>query len=203
MKAAVTNNDHWQPRIGSAYHLTKNTVLRGGFGIYYLPEELLGGAAGFAQDTPFVATLGGGVNQYIPVNSLSNPFPSGLLQPTGSSLGLATFAGNNVVFTNPNRKIPHANQWSFGVQHQLRWSVRIDASYVGSRTYDRNTGDNQLGAARNINVNSAAQIAQFAQNANYFNRSVPNPFAGLIPGTSLNGATITRGQLLRPFPQFG
>src|SRR5262249_15504251 len=32
---------------------------------------------------------------------------------------------------------------------------------------------------------------------------VPNPFAGLVPGTSLNGATVSRSQLFRPFPQFG
>jgi hypothetical protein len=31
---------------------------------------------------------------------------------------------------------------------------------------------------------------------------VRNPFAGLLPGTSLNGATVQRSQLLKPFPQF-
>jgi hypothetical protein len=31
---------------------------------------------------------------------------------------------------------------------------------------------------------------------------VPNPFAGLLPGTSLNGSTIPVEQLLRPYPQF-
>jgi hypothetical protein len=31
---------------------------------------------------------------------------------------------------------------------------------------------------------------------------VANPFAGLLPGTALNGATTTVGALLRPFPQF-
>ena len=31
---------------------------------------------------------------------------------------------------------------------------------------------------------------------------MPNPFAGLLPGTSLNGATVPRPQLLKPFPQF-
>ena len=31
---------------------------------------------------------------------------------------------------------------------------------------------------------------------------MPNPFAGLIPGTALNNATVARSQLLRPFPQF-
>jgi hypothetical protein len=31
---------------------------------------------------------------------------------------------------------------------------------------------------------------------------VPNPFAGLMPGTAFNGTTIQVQQLLRPFPQF-
>jgi hypothetical protein len=201
-EAFNTDYNHFQPRIGAAYALSNRTVLRGGFGIYYLPQAFFGGVAGFAQDTPYTATLGGGANQFIPANSLSNPFPSGLLTPSNANLGLATFAGQGVVFVNPDRKIPRAHQWSFGIQHQLPWSVKIDASYVGSRTYDVNTGDNQTGGARNINVNSAEQIAQFRQNANYFNQSVPNPFAGLLPG-SLGGATVPRSQLLKPFPQFG
>ena len=106
------------------------------------------------------------------------------------------------LFVNPERRVPRANQWSFGVQHQLPWSVKIDASYVGSRTYDINTGDNQTGGARNINANTAEQIARFQQDPNYFNQQVANPFQGLLPGTSLNAATVTRGQLLKPFPQF-
>ena len=80
--------------------------------------------------------------------------------------------------------------------------MKIDASYVGSRTYDINTGDNQTGGARNINANTAEQIARFQQDPNYFNQQVANPFQGLLPGTSLNAATVTRGQLLKPFPQF-
>jgi hypothetical protein len=31
---------------------------------------------------------------------------------------------------------------------------------------------------------------------------VPNPFAGMLPGTELNGETVARSQLLRPYPQF-
>jgi hypothetical protein len=34
------------------------------------------------------------------------------------------------------------------------------------------------------------------------NEQVPNPFAGLLPGTAINGARVVRSQLLRPFPQF-
>lgn len=201
-EAFATEHDHFQPRVGAAFRLTQKTVLRGGFGTFFLPEATLGGVAGFAVDTPFVATLGGGANQYIPVNTLSNPFPNGLFQPAGSLLGPATFAGSNVIFVNPNRQIPHVNQYSVGVQHQLPWNVRLDASYVGSRTYDLNTNDNQLGGPRNINVNTVEQLALARQNPNYFNQAVPNPFAGLLSGTSLNGATVPRSQLLKPYPQF-
>jgi hypothetical protein len=31
---------------------------------------------------------------------------------------------------------------------------------------------------------------------------VPNPLAGLLPGTGLNAATVSRSQLLRPYPHF-
>ncbi len=202
-EAFSTNYDHWQPRIGAAYRLAVNTVVRAGFGVFYLPEAAFGGVAGFAVDTPFVATTGGGASQYIPANTLSNPFPGGLFSPVGSSQGLNTFTGSNsVIFNNPNRAIPHANQFSAGIEHQLPWSVKLEASYVGSRTYDINTNDNQSGGARNLNVNSAAQLAQARLSPSYLTQTVPNPFVGLLPGTNLNGATVPRSQLLKPFPQF-
>ena len=41
-----------------------------------------------------------------------------------------------------------------------------------------------------------------AANEAFLSQSVANPFQGLLPGTTLNGATISRAQLLRPYPQF-
>ena len=32
--------------------------------------------------------------------------------------------------------------------------------------------------------------------------NVPNPFAGLLPGSTINGANVQRQQLLRPYPHF-
>jgi len=32
--------------------------------------------------------------------------------------------------------------------------------------------------------------------------NIPNPFAGLLPGSTINGATVARSQVLRPYPQF-
>jgi len=39
-------------------------------------------------------------------------------------------------------------------------------------------------------------------NNSFLTGSVPNPFAGLLPGSNLNSATIARSQLLRPYPEF-
>lgn len=204
-----------QPRVGAAYAITPLTVVRGGFGIFYLPQAGYGGAIGFAADTNYIGNLtGGGINNFIPTTSFANgnPFPvttatagtNGLLVPTGSSLGFSTALGNNVIFANPNRDVPHVYQYSVGIERQLPFNTKLDVSYVGSRSYHINTNDNQVGPARDINANSAAQFALAQQNPAYFNQSVPNPFAGLIPNNAnLNGANISRQQLLKPYPQFG
>ena len=55
-----------------------------------------------------------------------------------------------------------------------------------------------LPVAKGINEITAEQLAQ----GNVMLQPVPNPFQGLLPGTALNGPTVLRQQLLRPFPQF-
>lgn len=203
-EAFNTDYNHVQPRIGAAFQIASRTVLRGGFGIFYLPASAYGGSLGFSSDTLFAPTIGGGANAFVPATTLSNPFPNGVVQPSGAANGLNTALGSNVIFSNPDRKVPHVYQYSFGVQHQLPWNVAVDVSYVGSRSYDINTNDNQAGPARNLNVLSEAQLRQAQSNPSFLTQSVPNPFAGLIPNNAtLNAPTIARSQLLLPYPQFG
>jgi hypothetical protein len=202
-EAFETKFSNFQPRFGAAFRLNEKTVLRGGIGRFFLPEAAYGGSAGFASNTPFVATSGGGINAFIPINTLSNPFPNGVIAPTGASAGLNTFLGQSITFNNPNRQIPYVWSYSIGIQRQLPFRAVLDLSYVGSRTHAINTNDNQAGGARNLNVPSLAQLSLAQQNSTYFSQAVPNPFAGLLPGTSSNGATVPRSQLLVPYPQFG
>lgn len=213
-----TEYNHVQPRVGLIFHAFQNTIVRGGYGMFYLPEAAFGAAQGFAQDTAYVPNNIAGTTTpdlYRPRGNdpaappLANPFPT-VLQPPGSSLGLATFQGQNIIFNNVNRKIPRADQWSGGIEQQFPYSVKLDMSYVGSHTQFVNTNDNQAGGARNVNVLSTAQIDAARQSATaagttasaYVGQAVSNPFAGQLPGTNLNGATVTRQQLLLPYPQF-
>ena len=55
-----TRYNDWQPRFGLAYKINDKTVFRGGFGRFFFPEAAYGGSAGFASNTPFVASAGGG-----------------------------------------------------------------------------------------------------------------------------------------------
>jgi hypothetical protein len=181
--------NNFQPRVGLAWHFAKTTVFRAGYGMSYIPTFAPGGTQGFTGITPVVASNDAGLT---PATHLYNPFPDGLLRPTGSSLGTATFAGQAITYIDQNRVIPFIQEYSAGFQHEFRGDVLLDVSYVGSQT-------RKLGTIKNLDVLS---IDQLALGTAYLNQTVPNPFAGLLPGTALNSATTPRRNLLVPFPQF-
>ena len=55
----------------------------------------------------------------VPITSLENPFPNGLQQPIGSSLGLLTGTGGTVNFVDQNKGDPKVHQYSIDVQREL------------------------------------------------------------------------------------
>ena len=82
------------PRFGYAYQLSAKTVLRGGYGIFWLPAgiEITQGSTNnptALTDTALVSSLDNGVT---PFARLSNPFPNGLIQP-GNYAGLNSLLG--------------------------------------------------------------------------------------------------------------
>jgi hypothetical protein len=181
--------NNWQPRLGLAYQATRRTVIRAGYGITYLPTFDLPGFSSFNTTTSLTASNDGNLT---PAVTLTNPYPGGILQPTGSSLGLATLVGQSIAFGNRGRQIPLVHQFSFGFQESLPWNAVADVSYVGSRTHD-------MQVSRNLNALPVSNLAL----GNALNTQMPNPFAGLLPqAPSLNGATVTQQQLLLPYPQF-
>ena len=113
--------------------------MRGGYGLTYLDSSTdRRTQTGFTRTTAYVASLD---SNRTPANRLSNPYPTGILEPVGSSLGPSTGLGTNAPITFNDRRIPEFHQWSVGFQHELPWRSVIDVSYVGSAT--RNRGVNQ------------------------------------------------------------
>jgi hypothetical protein len=197
------------PRGGFTYSMNPRTVVRGGYGLFYAPWQYTRaehGQIGFTRNTSMNQsdpTTG------VPLNTLDNPFPSGLIPPVGSSLGLLTGTGGSINYVDQFKGDPKVQQYSIDVQREIGGDMALTIGYVGATGRDvgyQGTGN----FAININqIDPAVARARFpgpggTWDAAALRQSVPNPFFG-VPGTGEFGsrATILAGQLLRPFPQFG
>ena len=180
-------------------------MLRGGFGVFYLPESAYGGSLGYAADTNLAATVGGGANAFIPATTLSNPFPNGIVQPTGVVAGTEYRARQQRDLLQPGpqdsaRAANTPSASSTSCRGTWRWTRLTSAAGLTTSTPTTTSP-----AARATSTCSrVAQLQQAQSNPSFLTQSVTNPFAGLIPNNAtLNAPTIARSQLLLPYPQFG
>ena len=184
------------PRVGMVYSLNDSTVVRGGYGIFYAPWNYTNrayGRRGFNQTTSLQQ------DRLIPITELDNPFPNGLLQPVGNSQRLLAGIGENIDFVDQNHGKAKIQQYTVNLQRELPFSAAISLTYMGSKGTDMSLGGNTNSA---ININQLPTSAFSLGNALF--DLVPNPFFGVPEaGNFGNRATIQRGQLMRPFPQFG
>ena len=195
------DRDNVQPRAGFAYALNRKTIVRGGYGLYYAYRGQLGSQNGFFVTTPYIASdINGKVGvPEIGLNRFAEPFPGGPLQAPGASAGLSTQMGRAISFDDPGNKMAHIHQYNITLSREIARDLMVELSYVGSQTRGLSVSTLTT-AGKNINAISAADLAKGAA---FLQQAVPNPFSGLLPGTSRNGTTIQRQELLRPYPQFG
>lgn len=191
---------NFMPRFGFAYTLTPGTVLRGGYGIFFGQLALTVrdfNQTGFSRTTNMVTTLNNGVTF---IATLANPFPDGILPPLGASEGIATNLGQNISFQNTKLRMPYNQRWSLGIQRVLPAGFLVDVNYVGSR-------GTAIETSKSLNFTppeylSTSPVRDQAV-IDRLSRNLPNPMAGLLPGSSLNGANISFGRLLYRYLQFG
>lgn len=220
---APVDRNNWAPRIGFAYALNPNTVIRGGAGMYYglnVATNFQFTGTAFGNATPILFTKD---NFETRNATLGDPFPQGLTQPEGSTNGaLALFglSNNNSLDTGKVRNA-EIYQWNLGVQHLFPGQIVIGVDYSASRSthlpYSSFSGTanrnflpssirNQLVAELNPghDTNNTA-VSEF------LNGTVANPFQPFFtgPGATINEPSsiynddeIPAINLLRPFPQF-
>jgi outer membrane receptor protein involved in Fe transport len=181
------------PRIGFAWQLTPKTVVRGGGGVFYAAMTGVGGASGsfgvsgFEAATAMVTSLNG----VTPLNFLDNPYPTGVNQPTGSSLGAATLLGQAIRFTDRNIRQSYSAQWNLNVQRELPGQLLVEAGYAGNRG---------LKLQQDLELNQLPDSALALGDG--LRAQVNNPFFGQITTGTLASQMAPRAQLLRPFPHY-
>jgi len=192
------------PRVGVAYSLNPRTVVRGGYGLFYAPNQYAFpnenrlGTRGFTAVTSYFASNDGGLTPCATC-TLTNPFPNGIEQPVGSSQGLLTGVGGTVQFVDQFRESAYVHQFSVDVQRELRSDMSVSVGYLGSRSEKLIVGGTN---SNTVNINQLED--RYLSLGTALLDPLPNPFFGNSAfGAFSRQTTITRGQLLRPYPQFG
>lgn len=223
------DKNNWQPRLGVSYALDSKTVIRGGFGIFTAPFQLVTQNVifqpGFSTPTLFVPSTNNGLTF---IADMRNAFPGGIASSPGSAQGLMTFVGRDLTSVGNNgptsiilqndRKNASYTRFIAGIQREIWWNVGVEATYVFSKGSDlavnrelnfiprdcRRSDNGNPCLVDLATANPATLVADLASATTYLNQTVANPFRTLVPDSATwNSSTIQRRRLLTPFPQFG
>jgi len=183
------------PRVGLAYQLNAKTVIRAAGAIVNAANNGLNAAAtdfgtglfttngvvlGPPNPIPFTPPVGG---------SWSNPFAAGFVLP---QVGVTNFVGQNIRVDFADHATCYIANWNFSVQRQINSNLLAEVAYVGSKA-------THLFWNRMDNADDPLLLQQYGS---HIADVVPNPFFGVIQGGIGAFSTISRSQLLRPFPQY-
>ncbi len=200
-----TDLHEWQPRVGFAYNLGHNTVVRGGFGRFTQADYNTGAQFGYSRSTSLTATTD---NYLTSFDTMAHPFQNGILAPTGSSLGALTNLGSSWTWDNPDLNRFYSWEYSLHVQHEWNgWLFEL--GYSHNKTYDISWGwnENEPSFANWQKYNTPTFVAGRPVDTLNWNLQVPNPFyhlAGVSASNSIyTNTTIALNQLLNPNPLFG
>lgn len=149
--SAVYGGDwnNFMPRFGFAWRPAENTVLRGGYGVFFGPP--LPGSnnstAGFETSGDFSS----------PDNGLTAPFlmrdglPDVRTRPELTPAFGAVPVGQNVRFSPDyfewDRRLGYTQQWNLAIQRDLRWNTLFEVAYIGNvghKLDSPNTSVNQV-----------------------------------------------------------
>jgi hypothetical protein len=183
------------PRLGLSYQVDQKTVVRAGYSHIFGPSNQGAqgtvGPFGFRTENLWVTSIDG----ITPLNLLRNPYPNDFRPSPGASEGLLTQAGANLQAVLQDTPSPWTRQFNVNVQRELPWDSFVEIAYVGTRGYDLSrVGESGL----SLNQLDPQHMSLGSQ----LNQQVPNPFFGIVNNGVLTQRTVSRAQLLRPYPQF-
>jgi hypothetical protein len=195
-----TNLANLSPRLSFAWQVAPPLVLHGGAGIYYGPSiHMVAGpgedSQGYSSFTSWNSTNYNADGNTVIVDPLSNPFPAGLVLPTGSSQGLATGIGAPLTTTPHSQPEPTTYDYNFGFEYQLPRKIALNVAYVGSHGIYLPLNGTDL---------NELPLSVYETYGNTLNNSIPNIWENALPPTSAfyGQSTVPFWLSLEPYPQF-
>jgi len=147
---------NFAPRLGFAYEVWPNTVVRGAFGIYFnlLPASYVGSLFG---TLPFVATQNFTNTKTYSASTftMNNPFSA-----TG------TFSANPSVNAEHSLVTPYTEEYNLAVEHQFSRGLDVRIGYVGQHNIKQNNYGGGGNYAPNINLADPPVIGSTVQSTN-------------------------------------
>src|SRR5216684_3316469 len=214
------------PRLGVAYSLDPKTVIRAGYGIFFIPNFVSFGVNPYidpvsSSTNPFFASNDGGLT---PASTLHDsnctlsagvltcatpgPFGATLVVPpgrnpqpsaSGYALNLQSFSATGFTV----QKNGSVQQWNLDLQRELPAGFFADVAYAGAHGVHLpqfNTNINQI--PDSFIAAAAAQAAQgLTPTIAQVVPAASYPFSPGLSG-SLAPGNLKQGQLGRPFPQY-
>jgi len=179
------------PRIGFAYAPNDKLVVRGGYGIYWAPSSFsFQNTIGYSQTTSIITSTDA---NFHPAATLENPYPSGLLQPTGNTLGGLSGIGQAITVLSPSsQSAGYVQEYSLEAQRQVPNGFVFTLGGLGSHSLHLNESG--------LNVDQLSP-SYFPLGAALTAR-VANPLYNHGGVGTLGTATVAGAQLLLPFPQY-
>jgi hypothetical protein len=176
------------PRFGAVYRMTDKTVVSAGYGRVWI--EMAGITTPFTTPNfPFL--------QDVSLRTLDNIAPAFVLAkgPTVTPVSPTPTAGlGQGVFTvDAALGSGYAQQWNVSVQRELTTNTAIEVSYLGSKITNVGIPDSNINQLTEDQLTLGPTLLE----------RVPNPYFGTVPSSSSIGdPTITRAQLMKPFPNY-
>jgi hypothetical protein len=143
-----TNYKDFAPRLGMAYRLTEQTVVRAGFGISFSPYPDNDYAFDFPvlQNNAFPApnSFTQAQNTGQPMSMLAGfPAPilvaipqNGIIPVTATKVGTTSLINQAYTAVNLNFREPYVESWNLAVQRALPGKFVLEAAYVGNHGVD-------------------------------------------------------------------
>lgn len=192
------DNNNFQPRIGFAWNVTPNMVIRGGWALMNLDMNLWWsnqseiGGGNFLQ----TGTISQPNNVYTPLFNISQGVPAPIY-PTKLANGTIPSAGTNpsgrangtLTIIQQNFHNPYTENWNLSIQRALKKNYMVEVTYSGSHN---------VGFQGNYNWQSRPYATGTDANGNVIN--LADPINLQYRNTWVQNSTLT--QAYKPFPSW-